>query len=86
MKTESRIMHAQASARTELVKRMAELARATDSTPEELAAAVDAYQRELTELQALIQEGLDSGEPVDGDAVFARLRAKYRAMAAVREE
>lgn len=79
-------MHAQASARTELVKRMAELARATDSTPEELAAAVDAYQRELTELQALIQEGLDSGEPVDGDAVFARLRAKYRAMAAVREE
>ena len=43
--------------------------------------AVDAYRQGLAELRALIQDGLDSGEPVDGDVVFARLRARYRTMA-----
>jgi|GEM_PF-1945341 len=72
------------AARPDLVERVAELARATDSTPDELAAAVDAYRQGLAELRALIQEGLDSGEPVDGEAVFARLRTRYRQIAEAR--
>ncbi len=31
-----------------------------------------------------IQQGIDSGEPVDGEAMFDRLLAKYEAMAAER--
>jgi hypothetical protein len=46
-----------------------------------LAAAVDAYRQGLAELRALIQDGLDGGEPVDGDVVFPHLRARYRTMA-----
>jgi antitoxin ParD1/3/4 len=32
------------------------------------------------EIRRLWQEGLDSGPPEDGEAVMARLEAKYRAM------
>ena len=35
----------------------------------------------LEELRLEIQKGLDSGPPVDGEAVLGRLHAKYRAMA-----
>ena len=38
----------------------------------------------LEELRREIQKGIDSGEPVDGEAVFDRLLAKYEAMAAER--
>ncbi|HEX3183029.1 MAG TPA: hypothetical protein VHR44_17560 [Beijerinckiaceae bacterium] len=31
----------------------------------------------VAELQRLCQEGIDSGPPVDGEAVFRRLREKY---------
>jgi len=34
-------------------------------------------QRALTELRALIQEGIDSGPGAPGDQVFGRLRARY---------
>jgi antitoxin ParD1/3/4 len=33
----------------------------------------------LQDLRRDIQRGLDSGQPVDGDSVFERLRAKNRA-------
>jgi antitoxin ParD1/3/4 len=36
----------------------------------------------LEELRREIQKGIDSGPPVDGAEVFARLRAKYEAMVA----
>ena len=35
----------------------------------------------LAELRKAIQEGLDSGPPIPAEKVFARLKAKYRAMA-----
>lgn len=35
----------------------------------------------LDELRREIQKGIDSGEPVDGEAVLNRLLAKYEAMA-----
>ena len=38
----------------------------------------------IEELRREIQKGIDSGEPVDGEAVFDRLLAKYGAMAAER--
>jgi antitoxin ParD1/3/4 len=38
----------------------------------------------LEELRREIQKGIDSGDPVDGEAVFDRLLAKYEAMAAER--
>jgi predicted transcriptional regulator len=69
--------------RPELVERMAELARATDSTPEELTAAAGEYQRRVAELRALIDPALaslDRGEGTDGKEALARLRAKYQAM------
>ncbi len=34
------------------------------------------------ELRRLVDEGRQSGEPVDGKAVFERLRAKYTALSA----
>ena len=38
----------------------------------------------LEELRREIRKGIDSGEPVDGEALFDRLLAKYEAMAAGR--
>lgn len=35
---------------------------------------------EIEELRRLVREGIESGPAVDGDLVFARLRAKYAAM------
>ena len=34
----------------------------------------------IIELRRLIQEGIDSGPSVDGEAFFDRLRAKYKRM------
>jgi antitoxin ParD1/3/4 len=36
---------------------------------------------EIDELRRLVQEGAESGPGVDADLIFARLRAKYAAMA-----
>ena len=36
---------------------------------------------EVDEMRRLVQEGADSGPGVDADLIFARLRAKYAAMA-----
>jgi hypothetical protein len=74
-------MSSETKIRPELVEGLAELARLTGSTPEELTAAAGEYQRRLAELRALVNEGLESGEPLEGAAVFARLRAKYQGMA-----
>ena len=41
-------------------------------------------QRE-EELRREIQKGIDSGPPIPAEEVFARLRAKYEAMAAATE-
>ncbi|HEX5320121.1 MAG TPA: type II toxin-antitoxin system ParD family antitoxin [Stellaceae bacterium] len=38
-------------------------------------------EMDIEELRRLVQEGIDSGPSVDGEAVFARLRAKYARMA-----
>ena len=34
-------------------------------------------EKKLEALRAAIDEGLNSGEPLDGEKVFARIRAKY---------
>ena len=39
----------------------------------------------LEDLRREIQKGFDSGPPIPAEEVFARLRAKYAAMAADRE-
>jgi antitoxin ParD1/3/4 len=44
-------------------------------------AVIEAWAADLEETRRLIQEGIDSGPSVDGEAVFARLRAKYGALA-----
>ena len=36
---------------------------------------------EIDEMRRLVQEGTESGPGVDADLIFARLRAKYAAMA-----
>ncbi len=36
---------------------------------------------EIDEMRRLVQEGAESGPGVDADLIFARLRAKYAAMA-----
>lgn len=41
-----------------------------------LMADEDSYEQKLDALRTEIQKGIDSGEPVDGDVVFARLREK----------
>jgi antitoxin ParD1/3/4 len=46
---------------------------------------LEARERHLEELRHETQKGIDSGAPVEADEVFARLRAKYEAMAAERE-
>ena len=38
-------------------------------------------QIQLDEMRRLVQEGAESGPGIDADLVFARLRAKYAAMA-----
>ena len=38
-------------------------------------------QMELDEMRRLVREGSESGPGIDADLVFARLRAKYAAMA-----
>jgi antitoxin ParD1/3/4 len=38
-------------------------------------------QAELSEMRRFVQEGIESGSGVDSQLVFARLRAKYAAMA-----
>lgn len=70
-------------AKLELVEKIGQLAADTGSSPEELTAALDDYRTRLDALRAAIDEGLsslDRGEGTDGKEVFARLRAKYRAM------
>jgi antitoxin ParD1/3/4 len=37
-------------------------------------------EMDIEEIRRLVQEGIDSGPSVDGEEVFARLRAKYAAM------
>jgi antitoxin ParD1/3/4 len=37
----------------------------------------EAAEPDIETLRHLVREGLDSGPPLDGDAVFAELRAKY---------
>jgi predicted transcriptional regulator len=71
--------------RPELVERMAELARATDSTPEELTAAAGEYQRRVAELRALIDPALaslDRGEGTDGETFMRELLNETKARAA----
>ena len=38
-------------------------------------------QMELADMRRLVQEGVESGPGIDAGLVFARLRAKYAAMA-----
>jgi putative addiction module CopG family antidote len=54
------------------------------SADEVVSAALNAFQVQRLlvnfapgELDALIQEGLDSGEPIDGDESFRRIRARF---------
>lgn len=54
------------------------------SVDEVVSAALNAFQVQRLlanfppgELDALIQEGLDSGEPIDGDESFRRIRARF---------
>jgi len=54
------------------------------SPDEVVAAALNAWQVQrmlagfsVEELDGLIQEGLDSGEPVDGEESFRRIRAEF---------
>jgi putative addiction module CopG family antidote len=48
------------------------------SAEEAVATALQDYLARLEELRALIDEGLQSGEPVDGETVFAELLAELR--------
>ena len=48
------------------------------SVEEAVAAALHDYLARLEELRALIDEGLESGEPVDGETVFAELLAELK--------
>ena len=57
----------------------------TGSSPEELTAALDDYRARLEALRALIDEGLNSGEPVDGELVFAELLAELEGEAGARD-
>ena len=54
------------------------------SADEVVSAALNAFQVQRLlanfspeELDALIQEGIDSGEPIDGEESFRRLRAQF---------
>ncbi|MBP2549608.1 antitoxin ParD1/3/4 [Neorhizobium galegae] len=54
------------------------------SPDEVVAAALNAWQAQrmvgnfsVEELDSLIQQGLDSGEPIDGEESFRRLRAEF---------
>ncbi len=70
---------------------LAEIRAAVDAgeftnTSEAIRDAIRHWRRSRTvlalndeELRRLVAEGRESGEPVDGDTVFARLRAKYAA-------
>jgi putative addiction module CopG family antidote len=48
------------------------------SVEEAVAVALRDYLARLAELRALIDEGLESGEPVDGETVFAELLAELK--------
>jgi putative addiction module CopG family antidote len=48
------------------------------STEEAVAVALRDYLARLEELRALIDEGLKSGDPVDGEAVFEELLAELK--------
>ena len=48
------------------------------STEEAVAVALRDYLARLEELRALIDEGLESGDPVDGETVFEELLAELR--------
>jgi antitoxin ParD1/3/4 len=37
-------------------------------------------EMDIEEIRRLVQEGIDSGPSVDGEEVFARLKAKYAVM------
>jgi putative addiction module CopG family antidote len=49
------------------------------STEEAVAVALRDYLARLEELRALIDEGLESGDPVDGREVFDRIEAELMA-------
>jgi putative addiction module CopG family antidote len=49
------------------------------SVEEAVATALRDYLAQLAELRALIDEGLESGEPVDGREVFDRIEAELEA-------
>ena len=72
-------------AKPELVEKIGELAAETGSSPEELTAALDDYRARLEALRALIDEGLNSGEPVDGELVFAELLAELEGETGARD-
>ena len=52
------------------------------STEEAVAVALRDYLARLEELRALIDEGLESGDPVDGRGVFDRIEAELMARTA----
>ena len=72
-------------AKPELVEKIGELAAETGSSPEELTAALDDDRARLEALRALIDEGLNSGEPVDGELVFAELLAELEGETGARD-
>ena len=71
-------------ARPELVEKIGELAAETGSSPEELTAALDDYRARLEALRAEIDEGLNSGDPVDGGTFLRELLEETKALAAQR--
>ena len=52
------------------------------STEEAVAVALRDYLARLEELRALIDEGLDSGDPVDGETFLRDLLEETKALAA----
>jgi putative addiction module CopG family antidote len=52
------------------------------SAEEAVAMALHDYLARLEEQRALIDEGLESGQPIDGRAVFDRIEAELEAMIA----
>ena len=72
-------------AKPELVAKIGQLAAETGSSPEELTAALDDYRAQLEALRAAVDEGLNSGEPVDGETFLHELLAELEGKAAARD-
>ncbi len=64
----------------ELVEKIGQLAAETGSSPEELTAALDDYRARLEALRAEIDEGISSGDPVDGEAFLRELLEETKAL------